>query len=207
MLCTNCLLDPVRGCVGSINLSIMFNAERKAFLAVLKLPRPTMRETMEFAALYAAQAVVSVLLLKLLFGSLHLRAVIWAIISAILALQPGWSQSVVTSVIRILATTVGASVALAVSMVPVRTELQLVFSLVVVVFVCELLRLDLALRTACVAAVIVLTQGEGHILSTGFDRFFATITGCLMALIIQLITDFVIARIRGKHVPVELLKS
>jgi len=185
----------------------MFEAEREAFRAVIKLPRPTMLETLEMAALYAAQAVVCVLLLKFLFQHFGWPAEIWAIISSILALQPGWSQSVVTSVIRIIATTVGAGVALSVSFIHLHPELQLIVSLVIVVFVCELLRLDTALRTACVAVIIVLTVNPEHVLTTGKDRFFATILGCLMALLVQLVTDLVWAAVKPKRVPIVPVKS
>ena len=63
----------------------MFESQQAAFKTILKLARPTMRETMMLAALYAAQAVVCVVLLKLLFNHFHWHAVIWALISAMSA--------------------------------------------------------------------------------------------------------------------------
>jgi hypothetical protein len=69
-----------------------------------------------------------------------------------------------------------------------------------------LLRLDTALRTACVAVVIVLTLSEGHVLTTAEDRCFATIAGCLMALMVQLITDIIWARV-GKRQKIVPMKS
>jgi uncharacterized membrane protein YgaE (UPF0421/DUF939 family) len=162
---------------------------------------------MLLAALYAAQAVVCVLLLKVLFSHFHWPAQIWATISAVLALQPGWSQSVVTSVIRIIATTVGAGVALMVSRIHFHPELQLIVSLVIVVFVCELLRLDTALRTACVAVIIVLTANAGSIVNTGKDRFFATMVGCLMALLVQLVTDLAWNAVKPKRAAIVPIKS
>jgi hypothetical protein len=185
----------------------MFQAEFDALRATLKLSRPTLRETVMVAALYAAQAVVCVVILRRLYTHEHWKAVLWAMISAILALQPGLSQSVVTSLIRIAANTVGAGVALGASRVPIRPELQLICALVVVVFTCGLLRLELALRTACVAAMIVLTSSEGHVLSSGTDRFTATVVGCLMALLVQLATDAIRKTLPGKPQPIEPVKS
>ncbi len=166
----------------------MFQSERTALKAILKRPRLTLRETLLLAALYAAQAVVCVVLLKLLFGRFGQEGVLWANISAVLALQPGFSQSVVTSVIRILATVVGAGVALLVHRIPIAPELQLITALVLATFVCELLWLDTALRTACVAVIIVLSLSERHVLTTAEDRCVATIAGCLMALVVQMLT-------------------
>jgi hypothetical protein len=59
----------------------------------------------------------------------------------------------------------------------------------VVVIVCESLRLDPALRTACVAVIIVLTANEGHVRNSSFERFSAVVLGCLMAMSVQIITD------------------
>jgi uncharacterized membrane protein YgaE (UPF0421/DUF939 family) len=173
----------------------MFEAEKKALKETLKLSRPTLRETMLVAALYATQAIICVVLLEWIYRWWHWQAVLWAIIAAILALQPGLSQSVVTSIIRIAANTVGAGVALGAAHVHVPTELQLILSLVIIVFTCELLRLNLALRTACVAAVIVLTANGGHVRTSAMERFSATIAGCLMALLVQMLTDVVLKKV------------
>ena len=167
----------------------MFETERAALREALKLSRPTLRETLIVAALYAAQAIVCVVFLSWLYHSRHWLGAVWAMIAAILALQPGLSQSVVTSVIRIAANTVGAGVALGVAQSRMRAEYELILSLVIIVFTCELLRLNLALRTACVAAVIVLTANDGHVLTSGVERFTATIMGCLAALVVQACSD------------------
>jgi uncharacterized membrane protein YgaE (UPF0421/DUF939 family) len=189
---------------GSFN---MFKAELDALRATLKLSQPTLRETLVVAGLYAGQAVVCVVILKWLYTHQHWDAVLWAMISAILALQPGLSQSAVTSVIRIAANTVGAGVALGIGQIPIAPEFQLIASLIVVVFICELLRLELALRTACVAAVIVLTNSEGHVFTTGTERFTATIIGCMMALVAQLMTDLIRKKVAGKPTAIMAVKS
>jgi uncharacterized membrane protein YgaE (UPF0421/DUF939 family) len=178
----------------------MFEAEKKALKETLKLSQPTLRETMLVAALYATQAIICVVLLEWIYGWGHWLGVLWAMIAAILALQPGLSQSVVTSIIRIAANTVGAGVALGVAhlhlaKLHLTVELQLILSLVIIVFTCELLRLNLALRTACVAAIIVLTANDGHVRTSALERFSATVAGCLMALIVQVCTDLVLKKL------------
>jgi uncharacterized membrane protein YgaE (UPF0421/DUF939 family) len=185
----------------------MFKADFDALRATLKLSQPTMRETLVVAGLYAAQAVVCVAILKWIYTHQHWDAVLWAMISAILALQPGLSQSVVTSIIRIAANTVGAGVALGIAQIPVPADLRLIVSLIIVVFTCEVLRLELALRTACVAAMIVLTSNEGHVFTTGTQRFTATIIGCTMALVVQLMTDLIREKVGGKPSSITAAKS
>jgi uncharacterized membrane protein YgaE (UPF0421/DUF939 family) len=185
----------------------MFKAELEALRATLKLSQPTMREALLVAGLYAAQAVLCVVILKWIYSNQHWGAVLWAMISAILALQPGLSQSVVTSVIRIAANTVGAGVALLIGLIPIAAEFQLIIALILVVFICQLLRLEFALRTACVAAMIVLTNGEGRIFTTGTERFTATLVGCAMALLVQLATDLIREKVARKPSPITTVKS
>jgi uncharacterized membrane protein YgaE (UPF0421/DUF939 family) len=180
----------------------MFKAEIQSLGATFKMSRPTLRGSMLVAGLYAGQAVVCVVILKWVYAHAHWHSVMWAMISAILALQPGLSQSMVTSIIRIIANTVGAVVALAVSQIPFKPELKLIVALVIVVFGCELLRLETALRTACVAAIIVLSTSEGHFFESSTERCTATIVGCLMALVIQLLTDMTWSRLRSRPAPV-----
>jgi hypothetical protein len=58
-----------------------------------------------------------------------------------------------------------------------------------------------------VAALIVLSTNEGHVLSSGTERFTATIIGCLMALFVQLATDVIRKNLPGKQAPIEAVKS
>ncbi len=181
----------------------MFQADREALRQTFRLSQPTLGRTMAVAAVYTAQAAVCVVLLTGGYHRTGFGGVTWAIVSAVLALQPGLQQSVVTSVIRILANTVGAGVGLLVGQFLGTGEWQLILAIAVVVPTCELLRLNLALRTACVAAIIVLTVGggglAGHVPSTAVERFAATVVGCGAALLVQLTTDAVRSRIPARR--------
>jgi uncharacterized membrane protein YccC len=167
----------------------MLDSHREALRQIFKLPRPTARETAIYAALYIAQAIVCILALKALYLAIGWLGVLWAMISAVLALQPGTAQSLATSVLRILANTVGAVVGYFVGRYLGDGLWQLFVALALVVTVCELLHLDPALRTACVAVLIVLTANEGHVRTSSFERFSAVLIGCGMAMIVQIITD------------------
>jgi len=167
----------------------MLESHREALRQIFKLPRPTIRETAIFSALYIVQAIVCILALKALYSWLGWLGVLWAMISAVLALQPGTAQSLATSVVRILANTVGAVVGYLVGRYLGDGLWQLLVAITVVVIVCESLRLDPALRTACVAVIIVLTANDGHFRASSFERFSAVVMGCLMAMSVQIVTD------------------
>jgi uncharacterized membrane protein YgaE (UPF0421/DUF939 family) len=167
----------------------MFESHREALRQIFKLPRPTMRETAVFAALYIAQAIICILALNALYSAIGWLGVLWAMISAVLALQPGTAQSLATSILRILANTVGAIVGYLVGRYLGDGLWQLLAALTIVVILCETARLDPALRTACVAVIIVLTANNGNVRTSSFERFWAVLMGCGMAMAVQIITD------------------
>lgn len=179
----------------------MLELHREALRQIFKLPRPTVRETVIFAAIYIAQAIICIVALQALYAAIGWLGVMWAMISAVLALQPGTAQSLATSVLRILANTVGAVVGYFVGRYLGDGLWQLLAALILVVIVCESLRLDPALRTACVAVLIVLTSNGGHVRTSSFERFSAVILGCGMAMLVQFVTDIVRHCLFSKSLP------
>ncbi len=188
----------------------MLKAQLASVRLLFQLPQPSIWKTIQIAALFSVQVAVCIIVLESGYRRTHYEGSIWAVVSAILALQPGFQQSVVTSVLRIMANTIGAGVALMIGWTPGLgpPEARLIIAIVIVVFTCELVRLELALRTACVAVVIVLTVGgPTHVLSSGEERFFATVIGCGVAMFVQLATDLIRERVLGSKPPVALTRS
>jgi len=163
----------------------MFEPERQAFRQVFKLPRATMRESMILAAIYAAQAVTCAALLSLGYQRASVPGLGWAVISAVIVLQPGIQASLEASVARICANVVGAVVAVAVERWTGIGTGQLLVAIIVIVFICEALRLDMGVRAACVSAVIVKTFHDGRFVMTSVDRSISVMIGSALAVIVQ----------------------
>jgi hypothetical protein len=163
----------------------MFEPERHALREVFKLPRETMRESIILGAIYAAQAVICAALLSFGYERAQAPGLGWAIISAILVLQPGIQASVATSIARICANVVGAAVAVGVERWAGLGTWQLLVAILIVVFICEALRLDMGLRAACVSVVIVMTFRETRVVLTSVDRSISVIIGSALAVIVQ----------------------
>ena len=179
----------------------MFQTHSQALSEIFKLPRPTIRQTAIFSALYIAQAIVCILALKGLYAHFGWLGGLWAMISAVLALQPGTRQSLATSIVRIHANTVGAAVGFLVGRYLGDGLWQLLAAITLVVIVCESLRLDPALRTACVAVIIVLTANNGHVATSSLERFSSVLLGCGMAMAVQIITDIARSLLFKKSLP------
>jgi uncharacterized membrane protein YgaE (UPF0421/DUF939 family) len=163
----------------------MFEPERQAIRQVFKLPRATMRESMILATIYAAQAVICTALLSFGYDRAGAPGLGWAVISAIIVLQPGLQASLATSVSRICANVVGAIVAVVVERWAGGGTWQLLVAITAIVFICEALRLDMGLRAACVSAVIVMTFHENRFVMTSVERSVAVMIGSALAVIVQ----------------------
>lgn len=110
----------------------------------------------------------------------------WAIVSAILVLIPDLKQTVSTALARVSANMVGALVGLGVVKLLGEGPAQVTGAVVLVSYVCHLLRLDLGLRTACVSVVIVMMTHPHQVEVTSLERFVSVISGCAVGVGCQL---------------------
>jgi uncharacterized membrane protein YccC len=164
--------------------------ERFSIFRMLQSDRASNRETMQTAALYAGQVILAVSLLMEGYRLWSNLSPLWAVVSAILVVQPATEQSIATSVIRIAANTVGGFAGILVAYFLGDGIWQFLLALIVVVFICEMFKFDLALRTACVSvAVIMLRSESGKVATTGSERLIGVIIGCVTALGIQLLAE------------------
>jgi uncharacterized membrane protein YgaE (UPF0421/DUF939 family) len=170
-------------------MAIFNRQESTALRQLVQSPRPTKKQTLLVAAVFAAQVIICSVLLHLGYRSAHAAGVNWAIISAVLVLQPGIGQSIAASAVRIAANLIGAVIGLIVGYAVGTGSWQVVLAMVIVVFICEPLRLDFGLRTACVSVIIVMTANGGNVLTSSIQRFSAVLIGCGIAVVIQLLTD------------------
>ncbi|HEX8324201.1 MAG TPA: FUSC family protein [Tepidisphaeraceae bacterium] len=110
----------------------------------------------------------------------------WAIISAILVLYPGITQSLSAALLRIAANLLGSAIGFAIGYAIGTGTGEMILALVVTIFVGEILRMDLALRTACVATVIVMSANDHNLTLSVVERVTAVLVGCAAALLVQL---------------------
>src|ERR1700736_641876 len=80
----------------------------RSFLRLVQAQRPVTRESIVAALVYAAEAVVCTFLVIVLYRSFELGNVLWAVVSAVLVLQPGLSQSYGASATRFISNLIGA---------------------------------------------------------------------------------------------------
>jgi uncharacterized membrane protein YgaE (UPF0421/DUF939 family) len=165
--------------------------ERFAILRLIQADRPSNRETLQTAALYAGQIVLSSSLLLAGYQMTESAAGLWAVVSAIMVAQPVVEQSIAASAVRVAANGVGGVAGMLVGHFLGNGLWQFLLALVIVVAICDLLRLDLGLRTACVSVAVIMLRSEGRVVTTGRERFLAVFIGCVTALLVQLLAEAV----------------
>jgi hypothetical protein len=173
----------------------MFDRRELAALAqTIQIQSPRERKGQDFAVafLFAAQVIACAILLHIGYYLAGAESVYWAIISSILVLQPGLSQSINASATRIAANLIGALSGLLIGYFLGTESWHVIMAMVLVIFICDPLRLDFGLRTACVSAIIVMTShGRENVLANGIERFLAVVIGCVLALGVQFVADSV----------------
>ena len=165
--------------------------ERLALLKLIQSQRRTTRRSLAMASFYAAQVVLCASILLGAYRYAHARGVYVAIISTCLCVQPVLDQAIGASAVRIAANFVGGMVGVMVAKTLGDGGWQTLVGLVVVCFVCEWLRLDLGLRTACVTVTIVMLANIGNVMLTSEERCLDVFLGCGLAVGVQYVASIV----------------
>ena len=158
---------------------------------ILNAPRRTTLQSLTAALFFSTEvgvATASITGLYALVARSHPKAaggVTWAIVSAVLVLYPGITQSLAAALLRIAANLLGSGIGFLVGYFVGTDTPELILALIGTIVAGELLRMDLALRTACVAAVIVMSANEHHVGTSVVERLISVAVGCAAALVIQ----------------------
>jgi uncharacterized membrane protein YgaE (UPF0421/DUF939 family) len=169
----------------------------RSFLKHVQAPRRLTRASAVAAAFYAAQAVVCTFVVIAIYNRFELGSAMWAVVSAVLVLQPGLEQSYGASVTRFISNLIGAITGALVDKLHGHGPADVMLALVLVVGFCELLRLDQGLRSACASAAIVMMSVGGAVVAHATERrVLAVVIGCTTALAVRLLFERIEQRLR-----------
>jgi uncharacterized membrane protein YgaE (UPF0421/DUF939 family) len=157
-------------------------------LTPIQAQREVTRETFAESLVYAAQAVAATLLIFAAYGWAGRTGGVWAAVSAVLVLQPGFRRSLAASAIRVIANLLGAGVGIAAGLEFADRSVSVCVALVIIILTCEVAKLDAGVRSAC-ASVMIVSMGSGTLYERGMERATAVAIGCGAALALQLVTQ------------------
>src|SRR5678816_1581143 len=138
---------------------------------------------------YEARLVFTAVVAGLLAAWLHLSA-LWAIVSAILVLQPDPVATRRNSLVRFAATAIGGAASVGVVALGLEGTAAFLVALLVTCTCCAALGLQEGLRPACVCTAVLLIRPDGPVeqsdaLRFAIDRILAVIGGGLVALAVS----------------------
>jgi uncharacterized membrane protein YgaE (UPF0421/DUF939 family) len=166
-----------------------------AILQAIQAQRESNRETFAEACVYAGQSVVATVLVLAAYRWAGKSGGMWAAVSAVLVLQPGFRRSLAASAIRVIANLLGVGIGTVMGILIPDRVLAVCISLVLIVLLCEAMRLDMGVRSAC-ASVLIVAIGSDPLIARGIERATAVSIGCGMALALQLMLHPIIQRLR-----------
>ena len=163
-------------------------------LSEVQAQRESTRESFAEACVYAGQAVVATLVVLAAYRWADKPGGMWAAVSAVLVLQPGFRRSLSASAIRVIANLLGAGIGVLVSLIIHDRTVAVCVSLVLIILLCEVARLDMGVRSAC-ASVLIVSIGADQVLERGLERATAVSIGCGAALTLQLVMHPIMRRL------------
>jgi uncharacterized membrane protein YgaE (UPF0421/DUF939 family) len=128
-------------------------------------------------------AVASVLVARLL----HVQNPIWAIVSSVVVILPGHRASVASAALRVISNMVGAGVGIAFAATGLPALPSLALGLLLVAFLCRVLAIDGAARSASVSLIIVNLRGPVDAVGSSEQRVLLVMLGCAVAFVVTLI--------------------
>ena len=147
-------------------------------LSPRQAPTPGDAERRSLATRYGIEVLSSVMILLWGYNLAGAQGSIWAIITAVLILQPGLDNSMSASGVRIVATLLGAAAGTAATLLIGAGAATLLAGILVTVILCYLVRLDLHVRQACLTGPIVQVWHPGSVVHVDCERITAILIGC-----------------------------
>lgn len=153
-------------------------------LQSIQVERERTRQSFAESCVYAGQAIFATIVILRAYDWAGKPGGMWAAVSAVLVLQPGFRRSFAASAIRVIANLLGVGIGALVGVIVGNRIEAVCISLLLIVLVCEFARLDMGVRSAC-ASVLIVAIGTNPLLARSIERATAVFIGCGMALLLQ----------------------
>ena len=115
----------------------------------------------------------------------------WSLVSILLVLSPEGKEAINLAEVRIKANLVGAGTGLLLFFIHPPAFFMICLGVVIVLMICELLKLQVATRSALASVVIISIHETGkYFWQVAVERAAGVIGGCLIALLITYIVHY-----------------
>lgn len=114
----------------------------------------------------------------------------WTLLSIILVISPDEKDAKKITVERVKSNLIGSISGLIVFFLPMSMMYKVVIGITITVLVCQFFRLINVARSAIVAVIIILVEPHTEIVLLPIDRFLSVALGCVIGLLITLVTSY-----------------
>lgn len=122
----------------------------------------------------------------------------WTMISIAMVISPDENDARRMTIERVKSNFIGSLSCLIVYFLPVLTLYKVLIAIVLTILICKYFKLMEVSRSAIVAVLIILVETHPHIGLSPINRFLAVALGCVIGLIITLVTSFFKNKIKQK---------
>ncbi len=141
------------------------------------------------AFIYTCKAAVAATLAISLCTLFTLPWAVWAVVSALIVIQPSLHPSLRASVVRVVANLIAAFVGSALHAIVGVQLIDLVLGIMAVGMICHHTKLDDGLRAGYAAVAIVTLAMPDNTVGGAVNRVVAVILGCMCALLVNVVFD------------------
>lgn len=127
----------------------------------------------------------------------------WALLSILLVISPEGKDSRKLSVERVKANFVGAVSGFAAVFIPMDIYFRVLAGIILAAALCKIFNLLNVARTAVVAVIIILIEKPDEGFMAPIERFLSVLVGCVIGLLVVLITAYPIRFFHKKTLEIE----
>jgi uncharacterized membrane protein YgaE (UPF0421/DUF939 family) len=134
---------------------------------------------------YGLRVACSVVLSYLLANYTDPRLEIWAVVSAVVVIQPEVKASMASVTLRVVANLMGATVGISMAEAAYVPQFLCLFAaMLVLTGLCRVLQISAAARSACVSASVVLLKDPEGIHGSWKLRVLGVVLGCAVSVLV-----------------------
>lgn len=177
---------------------LLFNNCKERFLVMIKHNVYKLKNKLDFISanflIYILKCIVGTSICYLFHYYFSDFRFYWSIVSVVLVISPDDIECKKLPVDRIKANIIGSMTGLVLFFIPLTNLPVLCIGIALTIFICNMIKLGSATRSALAALVIVFIQESTDVsFISAFQRMISVIVGCLTALFIHYAFDYILS--------------
>ncbi|HEU0226417.1 MAG TPA: FUSC family protein [Arachidicoccus soli] len=149
---------------------------------------------------YLAKCIIGLMITYTIYVLYPQHQFFWSVISVLLAFSPDDKDAKKVAYDRMKANVLGSTIGMIIFVIHVPSLLFMCLGVLMTIVIATILNIQSTTRSALAAVIIVLLyEKENASYHMALERMFCVIVGCLIALLLTLLFDFIIYKDKRKR--------